>query len=56
MKLICILAIYIDIECAGRKGVFPEAEKDPVIQIANLVTVQGTSFSILFASPISFCC
>jgi DNA polymerase family B, exonuclease domain len=30
-----------DIECAGRKGVFPEAEHDPVIQIANLVTRQG---------------
>jgi len=30
-----------DIECAGRKGHFPEAEVDPVIQIASLVTVQG---------------
>jgi DNA polymerase delta subunit 1 len=30
-----------DIECVGRKGVFPEAEHDPVIQIANLVTRQG---------------
>jgi hypothetical protein len=25
----------------GRKGHFPEPDKDPVIQIANLVTVQG---------------
>ena len=30
-----------DIECAGRKGIFPEAEIDPVIQIANAITVQG---------------
>ncbi|XP_052797645.1 DNA polymerase delta catalytic subunit-like [Mya arenaria] len=30
-----------DIECAGRKGVFPEPEKDPVIQIANMVVKQG---------------
>ncbi|KAH6916141.1 delta DNA polymerase [Coprinopsis sp. MPI-PUGE-AT-0042] len=32
-----------DIECAGRKGVFPEASIDPVIQIANMVTRQGES-------------
>lgn len=31
-----------DIECAGRKGTFPEAKVDPVIQIANMVTRQGT--------------
>ncbi|KAJ7178836.1 DNA polymerase family B-domain-containing protein [Mycena crocata] len=30
-----------DIECAGRKGIFPEAQQDPVIQIANMVTRQG---------------
>ena len=33
--------LSFDIECAGRPGVFPEAEKDPVIQIANHVTLQG---------------
>ena len=32
--------LSFDIECAGRKGFFPEAEKDPVIQIANWVSVQ----------------
>lgn len=32
-----------DIECAGRKGVFPEASQDPVIQIASIMTVQGES-------------
>lgn len=31
----------MDIECAGRKGHFPEAQLDPVIQIASMVTVQG---------------
>ncbi|KDE06028.1 DNA polymerase delta catalytic subunit, variant [Microbotryum lychnidis-dioicae p1A1 Lamole] len=33
--------LSFDIECAGRKGIFPEAEIDPVIQIANMVTRQG---------------
>eukprot|EP00055_Hartaetosiga_balthica_P008997 m.34836 g.34836 ORF g.34836 m.34836 type:complete len:1078 (-) comp6562_c0_seq1:46-3279(-) len=33
--------LSFDIECAGRKGIFPEAEIDPVIQIANMVEVQG---------------
>ncbi|XP_030845110.1 DNA polymerase delta catalytic subunit isoform X1 [Strongylocentrotus purpuratus] len=33
--------LSFDIECAGRKGIFPEAEKDPVIQIANMVIRQG---------------
>lgn len=35
--------LSFDIECAGRKGIFPEADKDPVIQIANMVTRQGLS-------------
>lgn len=33
--------LSFDIECAGRKGVFPEANHDPVIQIANVVTRYG---------------
>jgi DNA polymerase delta subunit 1 len=33
--------LSFDIECAGRKGVFPEAQEDPVIQIASMVTRQG---------------
>merc|ERR550519_3128043 len=33
--------LSFDIECAGRKGIFPEPEKDPVIQIANMVIHQG---------------
>ncbi|KAL8284175.1 hypothetical protein RQP46_004924 [Phenoliferia psychrophenolica] len=35
--------LSFDIECAGRKGIFPEADKDPVIQIASMVTRQGES-------------
>lgn len=35
--------LSFDIECAGRKGIFPEAEHDPVIQIANMVMIQGES-------------
>lgn len=33
--------LSFDIECAGRKGIFPEPEIDPVIQIANMVMYQG---------------
>ncbi|KAI9308732.1 DNA polymerase family B-domain-containing protein [Cunninghamella echinulata] len=35
--------LSFDIECAGRKGVFPEADQDPVIQIASVVKIQGES-------------
>lgn len=33
--------LSFDIECAGRKGIFPEAKHDPVIQIASMVIRQG---------------
>jgi DNA polymerase delta subunit 1 len=39
--------LSFDIECAGRKGVFPEPEIDPVIQIANVVTLQGSTTHII---------
>lgn len=35
--------LSFDIECAGRKGIFPEAQIDPVIQIGCIVTRQGES-------------
>lgn len=41
-KLAPLRILSFDIECAGRKGIFPEPDKDPVIQIANMVTRQGT--------------
>jgi hypothetical protein len=37
----------IDIECLGRKGCFPEAEKDPVIQIASVVSTPGAKEPLL---------
>ncbi|KIY70795.1 hypothetical protein CYLTODRAFT_487810 [Cylindrobasidium torrendii FP15055 ss-10] len=42
-KVAPLRILSFDIECAGRKGIFPEADKDPVIQIANMVTRQGES-------------
>ncbi len=40
-KIAPLRVLSFDIECAGRKGSFPEAEKDSVIQIANQVQVLG---------------
>jgi DNA polymerase elongation subunit (family B) len=40
--------LSFDIECAGRKGIFPEAQVDPVIQIANMVTRQGMGPEFIF--------
>ena len=40
-KIAPLRILSFDIECAGRKGIFPEAERDPVIQIANMVVSQG---------------
>ncbi|EEP80002.1 DNA polymerase delta catalytic subunit [Uncinocarpus reesii 1704] len=42
-KMAPLRILSFDIECAGRKGVFPEAHQDPVIQIANIVTRYGES-------------
>lgn len=41
LKMAPLRILSFDIECAGRKGVFPEAEHDPVIQIANVVLKFG---------------
>lgn len=40
-KMAPLRVMSFDIECAGRKGIFPEANYDPVIQIANVVTKYG---------------
>lgn len=40
-KVAPLRILSFDIECAGRKGVFPEPKHDPVIQIANMVIRQG---------------
>lgn len=42
-KMAPLRILSFDIECAGRKGVFPEANEDPIIQIANVVTRYGES-------------
>ena len=39
--------LSFDIECSGRPGIFPEAEKDAIIQIANHVTLQGSTQPVL---------
>jgi DNA polymerase delta subunit 1 len=41
IKLAPMRILSFDIECSGRKGIFPEPEKDSVIQIANMVQRQG---------------
>jgi DNA polymerase delta subunit 1 len=43
MKIAPVRVLSFDIECAGRKGHFPDADIDPVIQIANVVMTQGSS-------------
>eukprot|EP00898_Chlorokybus_atmophyticus_P007411 jgi/Chlat1/7671/Chrsp64S09160 len=40
-RLAPVRILSFDIECAGRKGFFPDAKEDSVIQIANMVTEQG---------------
>ncbi|KAF2014828.1 hypothetical protein BU24DRAFT_423744 [Aaosphaeria arxii CBS 175.79] len=40
-KMAPLRVLSFDIECAGRKGIFPEADVDPVIQIASIVTRYG---------------
>ncbi|KAK0739855.1 DNA polymerase family B-domain-containing protein [Apiosordaria backusii] len=40
-KMAPLRILSFDIECAGRKGIFPEAQHDSVIQIANIVTQYG---------------
>jgi DNA polymerase delta subunit 1 len=41
-KIAPLRILSFDIECAGRKGIFPEPAIDPIIQIANMVTIQGS--------------
>ncbi|KAI5806949.1 DNA polymerase family B-domain-containing protein [Geopyxis carbonaria] len=46
-KMAPLRILSFDIECAGRKGIFPEAQHDPVIQIANVVTRYGEDKSFV---------
>lgn len=45
-KIAPLRVLSFDLECAGRKGIFPEADIDPVIQIASVVTRQGIAFAL----------
>ena len=40
-KMAPLRILSFDIECAGRKGIFPEPNRDQVIQIASVVTRYG---------------
>ncbi|KAJ5122357.1 uncharacterized protein N7443_002460 [Penicillium atrosanguineum] len=42
-KMAPLRVLSFDIECAGRQGIFPEPDVDPVIQIANVVSRYGDS-------------
>ena len=46
-KIAPLRVLSFDIECQGRKGHFPEAEKDPVIQIANVLSVYGEKMPLV---------
>ncbi|KAJ1460963.1 DNA polymerase family B-domain-containing protein [Pelagophyceae sp. CCMP2097] len=48
-KLAPIRILAFDIECAGRKGHFPDALHDPVIQISCVVHEQGRANSVVDA-------
>lgn len=39
--------LSFDIECAGRRGIFPEPKVDPVIQIANVVRLHGSDENLI---------
>lgn len=41
LKIAPLRVLSFDIECASRKNTFPEPNHDPVIQIANVLTLQG---------------
>eukprot|EP00127_Corallochytrium_limacisporum_P004473 Clim_evm27s164 gene=Clim_evmTU27s164 len=43
MKLAPLRILSFDIECKGEKNAFPDPDRNPVIQIGNMCSVQGTS-------------
>ena len=60
LKMAPMRVLSFDIECAGRKGVFPTPDMDCVIQIANVVKVPGSDevvcrnvFALNTCSPIA---
>jgi len=62
MQLAPLRILCYDIECLNRDGKFPEPERDPVIQISNVVKIQGQTgdlarnvFTLGTCSPITGC-
>jgi DNA polymerase delta subunit 1 len=47
LKMAPLRVMSFDIECAGRKGFFPTADVDPVIQIANVVKEAGRDDTVV---------
>ncbi|CAK9013498.1 DNA polymerase delta catalytic subunit [Durusdinium trenchii] len=45
-KMAPLRILSFDIECMGRRGSFPDPTKDPVIQIATYLSVQGEAHPI----------
>ena len=54
-KIAPLRILSFDIECAGRKGIFPEADKDRVIQIANMVLLQVFTYLLFIWAPFRVC-
>ena len=58
-KIAPLVVFSFDIECSNRKGIFPEPKHDAVIQIACVVSVEGskdikkTVFTLKSCAPIS---
>lgn len=46
-RLAPIRVLSFDIECEGRRGHFPTADQDPVIQIANVIQIAGQTKPLL---------
>ncbi|OAF71851.1 hypothetical protein A3Q56_00401, partial [Intoshia linei] len=46
-KIVQFRLLSFDIECSGRKGIFPEPQHDSVIQIANVVQNYGSTEHII---------
>lgn len=53
-KIAKVRVLSLDIECQGRKGHFPSADQDPVIQIANVLNAYGEKTSITKVSQLIF--
>jgi DNA polymerase delta subunit 1 len=51
IKMAPIRVLSFDIECAGRKGIFPTPNIDPVIQIARYLMYINVNVNVLCYIP-----